>query len=169
LNPFAALTAMLRLGRFSQEELVGAANGFKGYRWVRQLRALAPMVDPRTESPEEAILLLRWLDCPDLPRPEPQRPVRAQVWVEGGYYFVDLGIDELRFGVEYDGKDYHGPDRAEHDDERRSWITQEEGWTLRVVRKENVHGQHRDIERILRSGVREARAALARGRTSPRD
>jgi hypothetical protein len=162
---FAALDALLRLGAFDKGELVDASRGFRGYRWVRQLRALAPYADSRAESPQESILRLRWLDCPGLPRPEPQRPVPAPEWVPVGFYWVDLGVDELRFGVEYDGAEFHGPDREDHDAARRSWISDEQRWVLRVVRRSNLHGRDRDIERILHAGVEQARAAIGRRRT----
>lgn len=158
---FSGMSMMLRLGAFSKEELIEASGGFRGYRHVRQLRGLAPLVDGRVESPGEAVTLLRWLDCSDLPRPEPQRPVPAPSWVVDQTYFVDLGVDQLRFGVEYDGKEFHGPDRREHDDDRRAWITEHEGWIIRVVGKENVFGAHRDIEAILRAGVRESRERMS--------
>jgi hypothetical protein len=66
---FAALDSMLRLGLFAHEELLEWAKGFRGYRHVRQLRALAPLADARAQSPPESILRLRWLDCTDLPGP----------------------------------------------------------------------------------------------------
>lgn len=157
---FGGMSMLLRLGSFHHDDLLEAAGGFRGYRNVRQLRALAPLVDARVESPQEAVTMLRWLDCPDLPRPEPQRPVRAPGWVRGGHYWIDLGVDELRFGVEYDGEEFHGPERLEHDLRRRRWITDEEQWVLRTVRRHNIHGQHRDIEQILRAGVTEARARM---------
>ncbi|MGY2875253.1 hypothetical protein ACVW00_002443 [Marmoricola sp. URHA0025 HA25] len=161
----AALDSMLRLGSFDKEQLLEASSGFRGYRWVRQLRALAPLADARAESPEESILRLRWLDCPGLPTPEPQRPVAAPSWVTEGLYWVDLGVDDLKFAVEFDGEEFHGPDRAQHDAERRSWITDQEGWVLRVVRKENLHGRNQDLEKILRAGLAEARATIAQRRT----
>lgn len=154
---FAALDAMLRLGRFTKDELVDAAAGYRGYRWVRQLRALAPWADARAESPQESILRLRWLDCPGLPPPEPQRPVPAPVSALESWYFLDVGNDDLRFAVEYDGEDFHGEPQREHDEVRRTWITDEHGWVIRVVRKHNIQGPGRDIERILRDGVAEAR------------
>jgi hypothetical protein len=157
---FASLDAMLRLGAFGSEELVDAAAGYRGYRHVRQLRWMAPLADPRAESPAESILRLRWIDCAHLPRPEPQRPVRAPEWVVGGFYLLDVGVDELRFAVEYDGVQFHGPDLAAHDDSRRSWIREHEGWIVDVVRRDNVFGPRRDIERILHSGVLAARARL---------
>lgn len=157
---FSGLCMMLRLGQFRHDELIDASAGFRGYRYVRQFRALAPLADGRVESPQEAVTLLRWLDCTDLPRPEPQRPVRAPAWVAGGYYWVDLGIEDLRFGVEYDGTEFHGPDQEEHDRRRREWIQTEQSWVLKVVEKANIQGPTRDIESILRAGVHEARARM---------
>jgi hypothetical protein len=162
---FAALDAMLRLGAFSKDELVEAAAGYRGYRWVRQLRALAPLTDSRAESPPESILRLRWLDCTGLPVPEPQRPVRAPTWVLDGHYWVDLGVDELKFGVEYDGEEFHGPLQQEHDDERRRWIREEQSWILRVVDKSNLRGPKGAIETLLRAGIAEARATIGNRRT----
>jgi hypothetical protein len=161
----AALDAMLRLGAFDKEELVEASGGYRGYRWVRQLRALAPLADARAQSPEESILRLRWLDCPGLPPPEPQRPVRAPSWVPGGLYWLDVGVDELKVGVEFDGEKFHGADREGHDNTRRTWITDHERWVLRVVRKEHLHGSRQHIDQILRAGVREARATIGVRRT----
>lgn len=160
-----ALDAMLRLLAFSKDELLEAAAGFRGYRWIRQLRALAPLADPRAESPQESLLRLRWLECPGMPRPEPQRAVPAPPHVVGGYYFVDLGIDELKFGIEYDGEEAHGPDRVEHDDERRAWITESERWVLRVVRKEDLRGGRHRLEDMMLTGLAEARATIGRRRT----
>lgn len=159
---FAALDAMLRLGRFTKDELVDAAAGYRGYRWVRQLRALAPWADARAESPQESVLRLRWLDCPDLPPPEPQRPVRAPASVVESWYFLDVGNDDTRFAVEYDGEEFHGEPQRHHDEERRTWITDQQGWVVRVVRKHNIQGPGRDIERILRDGVAEARGRFSR-------
>lgn len=157
---FAALDSMLRLGLFAHEELLEWSAGFRGYRHVRQLRTLAPLADARAESPPESVLRLRWLDCADLPRPEPQRPVPAPASVPGGRYWLDVGVDDLRFAVEYDGVDFHGHNRQEHDETRRDWIRNQEHWVVEVVRKENLFGAHQDIEQILRSGVRSARARL---------
>ncbi len=157
---FACMSMMLGTGLVTRDELVEAAAGFRGYRWVRQLRALAPLTDHRLESYYEAVTMLRWLDCTDLPRPQPQRSVPAPESVRGGVYYLDLGVDEIRFGVEYDGVEFHGPEREEHDLRRRRWITEQHGWELRVVRKANLYGPQRDIEQLLRAGVAAARARL---------
>lgn len=156
-SALAALDSMLRLEAFGQGELCAEVEVFKGYRGVRQLRALAPLADKRSQSFGESVLRLRWLDCADLPRPVPQVPVRSPA----GYdYALDLGVEELRFGAEYDGEEFHGIDATEHDQDRRSWITGTLRWTLRVARRANVFGVHQDIDSMLYAGIAEARAAL---------
>lgn len=157
---FAALDAMLRLKAFDKEALVAWSAGFRGYRHVRQLRGLAPLADGRAQSPPESVLRLRWLDCPDLPAPEPQRPVPAPPWVREENYWLDVGVDDLRFAAEYDGVEFHGEDREEHDDSRRTWIREHQRWTVEVVHKENLFGPRAEVERVLRRGVATARARL---------
>jgi hypothetical protein len=157
---FAALDAMLRLGVFEKDELLDWAAGFRGYRHVRQLRALAPMADGRSESPPESVLRLRWLDCADLPRPEPQRPVPAPPWVVEETYWLDVGVDDLRFAAEYDGVDFHGEARQEHDADRRDWIRDQQRWIVEVVRKEDLFGPGAVVDQILRRGLAAARARM---------
>lgn len=143
---FAAMDALARLRCFSVDELVEATRRFAGYRGVIQLRALAPFIDPDAQSPGESILRLRWLDA-GLPRPRCQVPVPAP---GGGRYFVDIGLEEQRFGAEYDGEDFHTDEDAVNDAERREWMRRTESWTIVVARKANIHGPHQDIEHQLR-------------------
>ncbi len=160
---FAGLDSMLGLRAFEQDEMIDQVGRFKGYRGVRQLRELAPLADPRAQSPGESALRLHWLDCADLPRPEPQVPVTGP---DGKTYYLDLGVAELSFGAEYDGVEWHGPERAQQDEDRRSWITEQRGWSVEVFRRNNVFGQHQDAFVRLRSGVREARRGLSSFRRS---
>jgi hypothetical protein len=90
---------MVRAG-VAVEEILRELPRFAGYRWIRQFRELAPLLDPRPESIPESIMRFRWLGTGQ-PRPEPQRPV---VGPQGQEWRLDLGIDELYFAVEYDGK-----------------------------------------------------------------
>jgi hypothetical protein len=147
-----ALDSLLRLGVFSKEELVTSVERFKGMRGVRQLRALAPLADGRSESPGESTLRLRWLDNPSLPPPEPQISLRVN-GVE--VYRIDLGVRELRYGCEYDGEEFHqdeAVDRRRRDDLRGRF-----GWDVEGVRKANLTGPTEDIQRILHEGIRRAR------------
>ncbi len=156
---FAALDAMLRLGVFTHEELRQATGQFRGMRGVRQLRGFVPLADGRAESPGESILRLRWLDLLTMPHPELQIEIeRSGRWS----YWLDLGVVQLRFAVEYDGEEWHRrtPEQRERDRRRRTWLREERDWIIEPVTKENVFGQDRDIESILFNGVRDARRRL---------
>jgi hypothetical protein len=155
----AGLDALLRHGTFTLEELLAELGRFRGHRGVVQLRFLAPLAITRSDSAAESVLRLRWLDLASLPRPEPQVPV-VDDWGREVYY-LDLGVRELRFAAEYDGEEFHSSDadRA-HDAQRREWIRRERGWTIEPVRRHNLFGTTRDVERILHQGVDEARRKL---------
>ena len=149
---FAAMDSLAGLRCFSVDELVEATRRYAGYRGVIQLRALAPFVDPDSQSPGESILRLRWLDA-GLPRPKCQVQVPAPT---GASYWIDIGLEERRFGAEYDGEEFHTEDDEEHDEGRRDWMRRTENWTIVVARKANIHGPHQDIHHMLRGAAREA-------------
>lgn len=153
---FAALDSMAALNRFTLPQLEHAVARFKGYRGVVQLRTFAPLVDPRSQSPGESVLRLRWYDI-GLPRPTCQVEVPRS---ESSSYWLDIGLPEVRFAAEYDGEEFHGEVDQDHDQERREWIRREERWTIVVARRANVFGQHQDVHSLLQRGYREA---LTRG------
>ena len=156
---FAALDTMLGLGLFDRDTLCEATEQFRGMRGVRQLRGFAPLADGRAQSPGESITRLRWLDLLTLPGPELQIEIeRPGQWS----YWLDLGVEELRFAVEYDGEEWHRrtSQQRERDRRRRTWLRDERDWIIAPVTKENVFGHDRDIESILINGVREARRRL---------
>jgi hypothetical protein len=147
---FAALDTLAATRSFTVDELLDEVPRFKGYRGVIQLRAFAPLTDPRSDSQSESVLRLRWYDA-GLPRPECQ--VEADTpW--GIPYLMDIGRCEERFAAEYFGEEFHGDDRAEHDQERLAWLEEEGGWTVIVARKKNVYGRHQDIVDILAASWR---------------
>jgi hypothetical protein len=157
---FAALDAMLRAG-VERESLLAQVERFKGDRGVVQLRTLAPLADPRAESPPESILRLHWIDA-SLPAPD------LQVWVPSGddrRFRIDLGREDLRYGVEYDGRAYHGEDRTAHDLARRSWLEEQEDWLIDVFVAEDLFAPNANPQARLREGCREARRR--RGRWMP--
>ena len=152
---FAALDSMLRLGSFDRRRLLDEMGRFRGYRGVVKLRALAPLADPRAESPGESILRLRWIES-GLPHPQPQLEVAAPL----GSYYLDLGLEELRLGAEYDGEEFHGEEARQHDEQRRAWVADQHGFTIEVLRAENLFGVRRDAEQVLLAAARRARRAL---------
>jgi hypothetical protein len=72
----------------------------------------------------------------------------------GTTYWLDLGAEGHRFGAEYDGEEWHGPDRETHDHERRDWVRDRLGWTLPVFRKNDVFGPAEAVKHILRREFR---------------
>ena len=152
----AAIDALAALRRFSVEELVAQSERFKGYRGVCQLRLLAPLVEPDTQSPGESVLRLRWIGA-GLPRPTAQVRVPSAT---GGWWYLDLGIPDERFGAEYDGEEHHSSaaDRS-HDQWRRTWLGEQEGWTIVVADRSNTFGPTADIEHRLRTAWAAHRAA----------
>ena len=155
-----ALDALLRHGTFDLEQLQLEVERFKRMRGVVQLRALTPLADPRAESPGESTLRLRWLDETELPPPTPQIPI-----VVGGVaiYWIDLGVEELQYGCEYDGEAFHGPEHEAHDRASRDDLRVRFDWDIDAARRKNVFGPTRDIEEMLHAGVRRTRARRGRG------
>lgn len=161
-DALAALDGFLRIG-VSREGMLAGMDRFKGYRGICQLRLLLPIADGRSESVGESALRLHWHEAM-LPPPE------LQFWVQDDFgvdlYRLDLALPELGYAAEYDGEEYHGDEQAEHDDDRRRWMTEHRGWLVDVFRKEDVYAQNPSAPERLRAGLRRARKAL--GGWSPR-
>ena len=124
---------------------------------MRQLRALAPLCDPRFESPGECALALIWLDTPGLPAFEPQFRVQGPV----GFYYLDLAVPGLRYGAEYDGAEFHGQSRAEADQARLTWLEISDGWRFGVFGANDVRGAGQIASDRLLRDIAEARRTFA--------
>jgi hypothetical protein len=128
-----ALDALLATGGFSKAALLASVERFKGYRGVVQLRELAPLADPGSQSPGESMLRLRWTEA-GLPPAETQVPIYDRLPTPRAY--VDVGNAQARFGAEYDGEDWHtSTQQRGRDQRRREWLCQGHGWTVVVFTK----------------------------------
>jgi hypothetical protein len=147
---------MVRAG-LDRDAVINSIDRFRGYRWIRQVRSFAELLDPRPQSIPESIVRFRWhRTC--VPYPEPQRPVTGPASQE---WSLDVGVDELFFAVEYDGREFHDSDDAKtHDAERREWIEKNTPWTVKVVRQENLFGPTADFDLLLPHWLRDARRSL---------
>jgi len=79
------------------------------------------------------------LHCHDagLPEPTVQLPVlgargRAHRW-------IDLGWEEAKAGLEYDGEEAHGADRR-HSDRRRHNVLEDDGWAMFYATDHDIYG-----------------------------
>ncbi|QWC86302.1 hypothetical protein KLP28_06315 [Nocardioidaceae bacterium] len=153
----ATLDALLRHTSLVNAEMVAELARFRGARGIVQARSLVRWADGRAESYGESAGRYVWLTTPGLPPPQLQVPVE----VDGHVFYLDLADEDLMIGVEYDGERWHGPDRAEHDDWRRSLI-EELGWLLVVLRRRHVFGRDRNVEQILVRTFHQRRQARER-------
>jgi hypothetical protein len=145
---FAALDGMLRLGAFSIDELTQEVTRFRGYRGVRQLRPLVPLLDPGSESYGESVLRLRWHDYGAPGHPETQVNVIAP---DGTFVArVDLAVPAWLYAAEYDGAEFHRPEHAERDRRRRAKLMSL-GWMVDVFRAEDVFGSRQTVGPQLRT------------------
>lgn len=151
---FAAMCSMLKVSGFTLDDIRAQADvRFKGHRWVRQLRALIPLCDPRFESPGECILALIWYETPGLPPFEPQ----WQVAGPDGYFYLDLAVPGLHYAAEYNGAEFHGEDRLEADLARRTWLEVSDGWVFGVFVAADVRGTGQLASDRLMRDIAEAR------------
>ena len=123
------------------------AKRYPGARGLRRLRAALPLIDGGAASPKETWLRLLLIDA-GLPRPTTQVPVLDGYWPVA---FLDLGWEQFKVAVEYDG-DHHRSDRRQYvKDQRRLRKLEQLGWiVIRVIAEDKPDG----VVRCVRSALR---------------
>ena len=144
----ARLDALMRATPFSSEDVMVLAKRYAGARGLRKLRTSLPLVDPGAASPRETWLRLLLIDA-GLPVPTTQIPVQANWRLVA---VLDMGWEEYKVAVEYDG-DHHRTNRRQYArDQDRLLRLEELGWVvIRVIAEDKPD----DV-------VRRVRGALAR-------
>jgi hypothetical protein len=131
------------------------AQRHKGARGMRQLIDAVGLYDPGAQSPRETWLRLLLIRA-GFPRPQTQIPVTS---ADGRRrYFLDMGWEDLKLAVEYDG-DQHRVDPVQfaHDIARAEDLD-ELGWArVRVVKRSSAGDVLRRVSRAYDSRVRSAR------------
>jgi very-short-patch-repair endonuclease len=134
LEALAAADQLLRVGADRDRARSIAARRCWPTQQRRRITEILDLADRRSESPMESWCRCMIIDA-GMPKIEPQVRVGLR---GGGSAFLDLGFEEYRLGVEYDGLAHHssGADIA-HDRRRRSLIAQS-GWALGVFQAPRV-------------------------------
>lgn len=141
----ARLDALARATRFKVADVAELAARHKCARGLRQLEAALDLIDAGSGSPRETKLRLTLIKA-GFPRPRTQIPLLRP---NGRRYFLDMGWEDIKLAVEYDG-DQHRTSRPQFvkDAERLEFIARL-GWThIRVL------AEHRGDDVIRR--VRQA-------------
>ncbi|MDX1890476.1 hypothetical protein [Mycolicibacterium sp. 050158] len=123
----ARLDSLLAATRVTVDDVIALAREHRGARGLRQLESVLDLVDAGAESPRETWLRLLLIEA-DYPRPRTQIPVLSP---DGRRrYYLDMGWEDHRLAVEYDG-DHHRSDPAQFaSDIRRLADLDELGWQL---------------------------------------
>jgi hypothetical protein len=141
----AIADALAGKGLVAPSELVARVEESRGFRGIAQARYLAALVEPATESFGESWLRLRIIDA-GFPRPS----VQIEVLDSTGrcLYRMDLGWEDRRIAVEYDGEAYHSTrGQIAHDLHRRGQLESVYGWRLLAVGRGEVLGRSLALEK----------------------
>lgn len=134
----AAIDALARATRLDTAEVELIAERYKGHRNIRRARQALALVDAGAESPRETWLRLLLINT-GYPRPETQIPVSGEY---GELLAVlDMGWEDIKLGVEYEG-DHHRTDRRQfHRDIARYEALSDLGWiVIRVTADDTLGG-----------------------------
>lgn len=151
----AAIDAMLRAGALTLHDLVALVEA-SAARWgVARVREVVELVDDRAESPPES--WVRVLLCGAGLHPVPQCAV-----FDGDRFVgrVDLGFEEVRVAVEYEGYYHFDPEQAARDAARLAAL-EAAGWVVIRVYAHDL----RDIDAVVQ---RIRRVLIERGATFSR-
>jgi hypothetical protein len=127
----AAIDSLARATEFKTADVELLAQRYPGRRGIARARQAFTLFDAGAQSPKETWLRVVLVNA-GLPRPQTQIPVRDETG--NAIAYLDMGWEEVKVAVEYDG-DQHRSDRYQyHWDVRRSEILHRLGWTvIRVV------------------------------------
>ncbi|MCV6963266.1 hypothetical protein BST27_17575 [Mycobacterium intermedium] len=128
----ANLDALSNATGIVTDDVADVVGRHRGARGVRQCQVALSLMDGGAQSPKETWLRLVLIDG-GLPRPV------TQIRVTDGrrVAFIDMGYEEPKVGVEYDGEQ-HRTDRPQYvDDIKRSEMVYERGWHVIKVVKED--------------------------------
>lgn len=128
----AHLDALAAATGIDPADVLSLVDRYPGARGIRRARAALALVDPGAQSPRESWLRLLLIDA-GYPRPMTQIPVSDGLTTA----FVDLGWDEPKIGLEYEGA-HHQLDRGQHvRDIGRYDMLEELGWLIIRIVKEH--------------------------------
>lgn len=162
LRAIAALDAFRRSYAITEADLRAMLPRFARQRGVVQLRELVPLsTDLADSQPESWVRLL--IHDEGLSMPAPQVSVLLDEW---GWVRMENAYEHLRIAIEYDGAEFHTTaGHREHDELRRAALDRA-GWTVLVLRKEDLSAQARST--WLRRLAREIQAREANPRIKRR-
>lgn len=127
----AALDDLARATEFKAADVELLIGRCRGRRGLQRARVSLDLVDAGAQSPKESWLRLVLVRA-GLPRPQTQIAVRDDFGDAVAY--LDMGWDDVKVAVEYDGEQHRNDRRQYAWDVRRLEMVERRGWILiRVV------------------------------------
>ncbi|MDI3315732.1 MAG: DUF559 domain-containing protein [Mycobacterium sp.] len=156
----AAVIRLDALGRatgVTADDIGPLIETHRGARGLKQLRRVLSLVDAGAESPQETRTRLVLIGG-GLPRPQTQIVVRDEWnWVLAR---IDMGWEDWRVGVEYDGPQHWTDPRVRANDIERTAALQRRGWRLVRVSSELLRCRPHVIVARAREALRAAGCPL---------
>ncbi|CDO88335.1 hypothetical protein AWC29_20420 [Mycobacterium triplex] len=131
----AAVDALTQATDLKQADIDLLFDRYRGRRGMKAARTVLDLVDGGAQSPKETWLRLLLVSS-GFPPPQTQIAVRNEWgWAEA---YLDMGWEEIKVAVEYDG-DQHRSSRAQYvKDIRRLEMLEQMGWiVVRVVAEDH--------------------------------
>jgi len=123
-----AVDALANATKLKSSDLLPLIERHRGVRGLVQLREVADLMDGGAESPQETRTRLLLIDA-GLPRPQTQVVVYGD-FSGRRYAKVDMGYEEFKVGVEYDGEQHWtNPQQYAYDIDRHAELLAR-GWLI---------------------------------------
>jgi hypothetical protein len=151
MTAVAGIDALARATDLKAVDVELLARRYSGRRGIALARQAVALFDAGAQSPKESWLRVVLIQA-GLPRPQTQIPVLGEFGSAIAY--LDMGWEDVKVAVEYDGEQHRSDRRQYTWDVRRSEMLERLGWiVIRVVAGDRPS-----------EVVRRVRAALARRR-----
>ena len=125
-------------GRLDVASVIRIRKESRGFRYVGTIDFVLPLVDPGSQSMGESKTRLKIIES-GLPVPTTQCPVFIPS--TGQTFYLDMGWQRVKVGVEFDGAaDHSSPIQVAHDAQRRT-LMESVGWKISVVRGEDLRNE----------------------------
>jgi hypothetical protein len=127
----AALDDLIRTTELKMPDVELLTERYRGRRGIERARTALNLIDAGAQSPKETWLRLVLVRA-GLPRPQTQIPVYDDFGDAIAY--LDMGWEDIKVAVEYDGEQHRSDRRQYTWDVRRLEMIERRGWTMvRVI------------------------------------
>ncbi|MCZ2856950.1 hypothetical protein [Blastococcus sp. VKM Ac-2987] len=149
--------ALMRAGHLDPVAVARRLERAARVRGVVRARECAPLLSPLAMSRPESVIRY-WLAVSHLPTPTPQAPVHDR-WGRAVTH-ADLGYEEWKVALEYEGRQHADPDQFDRDVDRYSLMAAD-GWLVLRFARRHLRSRSMVLDRTRR-------ALLSRGWRDPR-